>query len=165
MQLYLMRHGIAINRGDPGCPGEVERHLTEEGIQKTRAAARGLTTLGIDPGAWLTSPFLRAVQTAEITAEEFGVAKGKIVRTDTLLPSGRPAEFFKEVSRLKAEEVICFGHAPQMDELIAFALGSRAMVTALKKAGVAALQMERLSPPSGVLLWLYTPKVLRLLGE
>lgn len=165
MRLYLMRHGIAIDREDSGCPPEAERYLTEEGMAKTRGAARGLATLGIDPGAWLTSPFVRALQTAQVVAEEFGVPKGKIACIDTLLPSGKPAEFFKEVSRLKAEEVICFGHAPQMDELIAFALGSRAAVTALKKAGVAALKLDRLSPPAGVLLWLHTPKTLRLLGE
>ena len=119
MRLYLMRHGTAINREDPGCPPEAERFLTEDGIKKTRAAARGLATLGIDPGAWLSSPYARALQTGHIAAEEFGFPKGKIVETQTLLPEGRPAEFYKEISRLKAEEVICFGHAPQMDALIA----------------------------------------------
>ena len=49
----------------------------------------------------------------------------------------------------------------QLDALLAAAIGSKHQVTQLKKAGVAALELKRLSPPSGQLLWLATPKLLR----
>ena len=66
MRLYLMRHGIAIDREDPDCPSDPERYLTPKGIQRTRAAARGLRALRVKPTALLTSPFVRAVQTGEV---------------------------------------------------------------------------------------------------
>ncbi len=73
MRLYLMRHGIAIDREDPDCPPDPERYLTPKGIQRTRAAARGLRALRVKPTALLTSPFVRAVQTGEIVCEVLGL--------------------------------------------------------------------------------------------
>ena len=69
MRLYLMRHGIAIDREDVDCPPEPERYLTPKGIQRTRAAARGLRDLRIKPASLLSSPYVRAVQTGEIVCE------------------------------------------------------------------------------------------------
>ena len=165
MLLYLMRHGIAINREDPDCPPEVERHLTPKGIARTRAAAKGLRALGIRPDEMLTSPYLRAVQTAEITCAVVDFPIEKIRRTDALKPEAKPALFFEEVARLKADEVMCFGHAPNMDELIAHAVRAPMAFTALKKAGVACLEVQSFSPLKATLEWLHTAKTLRLLGE
>ena len=69
MRLYLMRHGMAIDREDPDCPPEAERYLTPKGIERTRAAAHGLLELNIKPTVLLTSPYVRAVQTGEIVCE------------------------------------------------------------------------------------------------
>lgn len=165
MLLYLMRHGIAIDREDPKCPADVERFLTKEGMEKTREVARGLRTLGIHPEAMLSSPFVRAVQTAEITAAAFGFARDKIRQTESLIFGRKPVEFFRELAKLRAKEVMCFGHAPHLDEVIAFALGCRGTVTSLKKAGVACLELKAMAPPQGALLWLCTPRTLRALGE
>ena len=63
MQLYIVRHGIAIDREDPKCPAEAERYLTEEGIKKTREVARGVASLVEKPDLFLTSPYVRAAQT------------------------------------------------------------------------------------------------------
>ena len=69
---------------------------------------------------------------------------------------------FKEIAKEKNSSVVfCFGHAPQLDDLVAAAIGAKHHVTALKKAGVAAIELKRLTPPSGQLLWLATPKLLR----
>ncbi len=165
MRLYLMRHGIAIDREEPGCPPEAERFLTPEGIEKTREAARGLRALGVEPDVFLTSPLVRAVQTAEIVAAELGMAREAIVKTDALRYPMRASEFFKTVANTKRDEVICFGHAPPLDEMIAHAAGARGVCTALKKAGVACLEMESFSPVRGTLLWLMTPKALRGLSQ
>ena len=165
MRLYLMRHGIAIDREEPNCPPEPERFLTPEGVQKTREVARGLRALGVDAEVFLTSPFVRAVQTAEIVAEALGFPRDKIQHTGTLKYPMKQAEFFHELARLRAAEVICFGHAPALDESIAYALGARTAITALKKAGVACLEMESLAPTRGALLWLCTPKALRRIEE
>jgi phosphohistidine phosphatase len=165
MRLYLMRHGIAINRDDPACPPEPDRHLTPKGIERTRGAARGLAELGVQPQMMLTSPFLRSLQTAEIVCEVLGYPVKKIRRTDALKAEARPTQLLAEVARLKADSVMCFGHAPNLDLVIAQALGSGSVITALKKAGVACLEFESYDAPRGLLLWLQTAKSLRLLGE
>lgn len=165
MRLYLMRHGIAINRDDPSCPPEADRPLTPKGIERTRAAARGLAELGVHARIMLTSPFLRSVQTAEIVCEVLGYPVKRLRRTDGLKPEAKPAQLLAEVARLKADSVMCFGHAPNLDLVIAQALGSGSVITALKKAGVACLEFESYDAPRGLLLWLHTPKSLRLLGE
>ena len=166
MQLYVVRHGLAIGREDPKCPPDAERYLTEEGVEKTREVARGVAALGATADLFLSSPYVRAMQTAEIFADVFEYSKQKIRRTDLLLPGGEPSLFFRELSRDKRSSAIfCFGHAPQLDDLIATALGSKHHLTSLKKAGVALVELRRVSPPSGQLVWLATAKLLRRAGK
>jgi phosphohistidine phosphatase len=166
MQLYIVRHGIAIDRQDPKCPPDPERYLTEEGVEKTKQVAKGVAALGITGDLFLTSPYVRAVQTAEIFASALDYAKQKIRRTDLLLPGGEPSHLFRELARDKqASTVFLFGHAPQLDDVLATALGTKKHITTLKKAGVAFLELKRLSPPIGQLVWLATPKVLRRTGK
>jgi phosphohistidine phosphatase len=166
MQLYIVRHGIAIDRQDPKCPPDPERYLTEEGVEKTKQVAKGVAALGITGDLFLTSPYVRAVQTAEIFASALDYAKQKIRRTDLLLPGGELSHLFRELARDKqASTVFLFGHAPQLDDVLATALGTKKHITTLKKAGVAFLELKRLSPPIGQLVWLATPKVLRRTGK
>src|SRR6202012_5881267 len=84
MRIYLVRHGIAIDREDPDCPSEAERYLTPKGIQRTRQAARGLRELGVKPAALLTSPLVRAVQTGEIFCDVLGIDPKQLHATDAL---------------------------------------------------------------------------------
>jgi phosphohistidine phosphatase len=170
MQLYIVRHGIAIDREDPKCPSDPERFLTLEGLKKTREVAQGFAALGDAPKLYVSSPYIRALQTAEIFAEVLKYSKSKIEKSEHLLPGADPAAFFRELlrelSRKKsADSVICFGHAPQLDELIAFALGSKRDLTALKKAGAGCVELTRVHPPAGTLAWLMTPKALRKLSK
>ncbi len=162
MQLYIVRHGIAIDREDPKCPPDPERYLTEEGVEKTEQVAKGVAALGATADLLLTSPYIRAVQTAEIFASALGYAKQKIRRIDLLLPGAEPSLLFRELAREKqASSIFLFGHAPQLDDVIATALGSKRDVTALKKAGVALIELKRVSPPIGLLVWVATPKIFR----
>jgi phosphohistidine phosphatase len=162
MQLYVVRHGIAIDREDPKCPSDPERYLTEEGIEKTKRVAAAVAALDASADLLLSSPYVRAMQTAEIFATALGYAKQRIRQSDLLLPGGEPSLFFRELAKDKQTSTLfIFGHAPHLDELIATALGSKHHLTALKKAGVAVLELKRVSPPSGQLLWLATPKILR----
>ena len=73
MNLYLMRHGIAVAAGDPSITQDSQRPLTNKGIKRIRRAARGLRRLGIDFDIILTSPILRARQTADIVAATLGL--------------------------------------------------------------------------------------------
>ena len=72
MLLYLMRHGVAQDRANPDSPPDPDRQLTRKGVERTRAAARGLRVIGVDPGAILSSPHLRALATAQLVAAELG---------------------------------------------------------------------------------------------
>jgi phosphohistidine phosphatase len=164
MILYLVRHGIAVDREDPDCPPDHERPLTAKGAEKTRAAMAGLAELGAKPSMILSSPLARAWETAEIAAQLFHYPKGKIVRTEALLPAADPTQLMKELARLKADEVLCSGHAPHVDEFIAHATGSRRSLTAMKKSGVAVLEFEAPATGHCVLIALYPPRALRLLA-
>jgi phosphohistidine phosphatase len=166
MQLYIVRHGIAIDREDPKSPAEAERFLTEDGIRKTKQVAKALAAQGLHADLMVSSPYVRAMQTAEIFATALEYAKQKIQKTETLLPGAEPAAFFRELARQKqASAVFCFGHAPNVDELVAAALGASRQITSVKKAGVALVELKRISPPSGQLIWLATPKLLRKAGK
>lgn len=166
MQLYIVRHGIAIDREDPKCPAEAERYLTEEGVEKTKQGAKGVAALGVAADLLISSPYVRAVQTAEIFAEALDYPKQKIRRNEILLPGSEPTLLFRELAREKqAPSIFVFGHAPQLDDVIATALGSKKHLTSLKKAGVALIELKRISPPMGVLAWLATPKMLRRAGK
>ena len=166
MELYVVRHGIAVDREDPKCPADPERYLTDEGMEKTRQVAKGVAQIGAVPDLMLTSPFLRAFQTAELFAVALEYSRQKIQKSDLLLPGAEPLLLFRELSRNKdLSTVYIFGHAPHLDDVIATAIGSKHHISSLKKAGVALVELRRLVPPSGELVWLATPKLLRKAGK
>jgi phosphohistidine phosphatase len=164
MLLYIVRHGIAIDREDPKCPSDPERYLTAEGTQKTKDVAKSVAKIIDSPNLFISSPYVRAVQTGEIFAEALEFSKAKIEKSDLLLPGAEPSGFLRELSRKKSvESVMCFGHAPHLDELVSAALGAKKDVTELKKAGVACIDLSRVHAGAGKLLWLITPGVARKL--
>ena len=166
MEIYVVRHGIAIDREDPKCPPDPERYLTEEGVEKTKRVAAGVAALSATADVLLSSPYVRAMQTAEIFATALDYPKQKIRQTDLLLPGAEPTLLFRELAKDKHHSTLfIFGHAPQLDDVIATALGSKHHITSLKKAGVALLELKRVSPPNGQLVWLATPKLLRRSGK
>jgi len=166
MQLYIVRHGIAVDREDPKCPADPERFLTDEGTEKTQEVAKGVSEVAAVPDLMLTSPYLRAVQTAEVFAAALEYPKKKIRKSDLLLPGAEPLQLFRELGKDKdLSTVFVFGHAPHLDDLIATAIGTKHHISSLKKAGVALVELKRLVPPSGELVWLATPKLLRKAGK
>lgn len=166
MELFIVRHGLAVDREDPKCPADPERFLTDEGIEKTRQVAKGVAEVGAVPDLMLTSPYLRSVQTAELFAASLGYSKQKIQKSDLLLPGAEPLQLFRELAKNKDLSVVfIFGHAPHLDDVIATAVGVKHQITSLKKTGVALVELRRLVPPSGELVWLATPKLLRKAGK
>ena len=119
---------------------------------------------GAKPDVFITSPYVRAAQTAEIFAEALGFSPAKIRVSDAFKTTASPAEALKEIQRIRAREVACFGHAPHLDQMIAQLAGARGVFTQLKKAGVACFEH---TAPQGRwdLVWLLTPKALRQLAE
>ena len=68
MDIYLIPHRIAYEPGEPGYEDDTQRPLTDKGRDKMRKVARVLKRLNLKPNVILSSPYLRARETAEILA-------------------------------------------------------------------------------------------------
>jgi len=160
VKLVLFRHGIAVDREDPDCPADPDRTLTDRGIRRTLAAARGLKALGVSPDTIRTSPYRRAVQTAGIAAEVLGVSPDRVEITDLLLPGASPREAADLARDLGVETVLFAGHAPGLDLILSSLLDLSRTTLPLKKAGAACVELNE----DARLCWFLEPRALRLLG-
>ena len=159
MQLCLVRHAIAGERG-PAWPDDRLRPLTPEGEAKMREAALGLRLLFV-PDAILSSPLLRAIQTAEILCDAFAI---KGLHISDALASGDNDALLADVSSARSERVLAVGHEPFMSAAISFALtGSDSALRLTCKKGSAALLSFEGAPEaaSASLEWLLQPAALR----
>ena len=159
-ELYLIRHGVAEERGD-AWPDDGKRPLTEEGMSRMRKAARGLSRLGVVFDIVLTSPLVRARQTAEIVAG--GIAPRPVLANlDALAPDSGYAALIAELEKhARKPRIALVGHEPDIGELAARLVGSRRSLE-FKKGAICRIDVEAL-PPSGPgdLRWFLTPKLLR----
>ena len=163
-ELYLIRHGLAEERGE-AWPDDSKRPLTEEGIRRLRKAARSLIRLDVVFDIMLSSPLVRARQTAEAIAAELD-PRPPIVHTDALAPDGSYAALLIELEKhARKSSIALVGHEPAIGELAARLVGSRHAIE-FKKGAIARIDLEEM-PPSGPgdLRWLLTPKILRALKK
>jgi phosphohistidine phosphatase len=168
MELYLIRHGIAQQLGLKNDFTDEKRALTSEGRDRMRDAARGLRKLGVQVDLLLTSPLVRAVETAEIVADALGFSNKEIIQTDRLAPGASADELFAEIkSHTGIESVALVGHEPDLGELVAkIVLGDDRFSIELKKGSICCVNVVETVPSfRGGLAWLMTPKQLRLLGK
>lgn len=166
MFLTLVRHGIAIDREDPACPPEAERFLTTQGIVRTEKAAKGIRRLGLVMQAAWSSPYVRAVETAEIVARALKFPPEEIRHTEALLPEAAPQRLFAELEQaVGVEHVFCFGHAPNLDLIVMHAVGATQPVTALKKAGLVVLELAAPVAGTAQIAELYPARALRTVAE
>ena len=159
-ELYLIRHGLAEERGD-AWPDDGKRPLTEEGMSSMRKEARGLARLGILLDVVLSSPLVRARQTAELVAGGLE-PRPPIVNVESLTPDGSYAAVVADLEKhARKRRIALVGHEPAIGELAARLIGSRHSFE-FKKGAVCRIDVEAI-PPSGPgnLRWLLTPKVLR----
>jgi phosphohistidine phosphatase len=161
VQLLIIRHAIAVPRGTPGLPDE-DRPLTPEGEQKFREAAGGLAKIVDRPDALLTSPWLRAKQTAAIAA----AAWGRIEPQETAaLASGSFEEQAGVLDGYPGDATVAVvGHEPWVSELLARLLGTRHDARLeFKKGGAALVDVPGRLAGGGTLVFYLPPKVLRKL--
>lgn len=160
-----MRHAIAEARDAELWPDDCLRPLSEEGSELFRRGARGLRALGVDVDAVLTSPCLRAVETARILSEEAGWAEAEL--RDELRPETPASAAYRVLGAPAEESVALVGHEPALGELASLLVtgDERAAAFELKKGGVVCIRLpERSVPGDGVLRLSLSPKVLRRLG-
>ena len=158
MEIYLLRHGIAddARAGEP----DSDRSLTAEGKKKLRSVLRVAAEAGVQPSLILTSPYRRALQTAQLAAEIFKYP-GDLLRTRSLEPSSRPDAVWEEIRVHKDEsQILLAGHEPLFSGLTAFLLGCSGFQIDFKKGGLACVEVDKFaSAPKGVLKWYITPKL------
>lgn len=158
MEIYLLRHGIAED-GHAGQP-DSERALTSEGKKKLRAVLRTVHKAGIAPSLIMTSPYRRALQTAELAAEILDY-KSELLRSSALEPGSQPAAVWEEI-RVHHDEsgILLAGHEPLFSSLTAYLLGSPRLRVDFKKGAVACVEIDRFgNEPQGALRWMITPKL------
>jgi phosphohistidine phosphatase len=163
-QLYLIRHGLAEERGD-AWPDDAKRPLTDDGISQLRKAARGLSRIGVSVEIVLSSPLVRARQTAELIAGGLD-PRPSLVNIDSLAPDGNFAAVMMDLEKhARKSRVALVGHEPAIGELAARLIGSRHPIE-FKKGAVCRIDIEDLPPAGpGTLRWMLTPKILRALKK
>ncbi len=156
MDVYILRHGIAEERR--AGLAEAKRALTEKGRERLRLTLEAAARAGVKPALILTSPYVRAVQTAEMAAKILGCKK--VEKTDALLPEGTPEALWKYVrERRTADSVLLAGHEPLLSNTASFLVGAPRTVVELKKGALALIEVEDEPRPQGVLRWLITAKL------
>jgi phosphohistidine phosphatase len=163
-ELYVIRHGIAEDRGE-AWPDDTKRPLTDRGIARVKKEARGLSLIGVTFDVILTSPLVRARQTADAIAGALD-PRPPIVTIESLSPGGTYQAVLSDLGKQgRRSRIALVGHEPGIGELAARLIGSRHPLE-FKKGAVCRIDFETLPPAGpGALRWLLTPKILRRLRK
>ena len=162
--IYLVRHGLAAEQG-PEFPNDDDRPLTSEGIERMRVQVVGLRELGVRLDRVLTSPLVRASQTAEILAA--GIAcEAPLVMVDALRPGGRYDALLAALGRLGSDRSVALvGHMPSIGDIASRLIGAREPL-AFKKGATCCIETDALPPAgTGQLRWFLPPRALRALAH
>lgn len=166
IEVYLVRHAIAAERG-PNYPDDRLRPLTAEGVARFREAIAGLRSLDVAIDLILSSPLVRARETAELLAAGLP-GKPPIENLDLLAPGGRIAlvpDVLARHARRRHRWLGLVGHQPDLGDLGAKLLGARGTLE-FKKGGVALIELDGATPGGpGTLHWMLAPRMLRKLGR
>lgn len=161
MQVYLLRHGIA-EEGHVGMR-DFDRQLTTEGKRKLRETLRVLSNADVAPTLILSSPLVRAIQTADL-ARELLKTKNAVLRTKALSPNSTVEQVWEELRVHRDEaELMLVGHEPQFSQLGAYLLGTMDLKIDFKKGAVLRVDIESFGhQPRGTLRWFFLS---RLVGK
>jgi phosphohistidine phosphatase len=167
MNIYILRHGIAVMRNDLDAENDAERPLTPKGKRQLRQTAAAMKTMGLRFDLILSSPYLRAKQTAEMVANSLKLQK-KLTFSDELTPGGNPRALIQQLNaaRPKPDAVLLVGHEPYLSRLIGLlTTGETNLGIDLKKGGLCKLETEKLSHDRcATLVWLLTPRQMKLMA-
>jgi phosphohistidine phosphatase len=158
MQIFVLRHGIA-KMGRAG-KSDSERALAPEGKKELRQVLRVAGAVGVAPDLILTSPYRRAIETAEVAGKVLGYS-GDIIKTDALKPGSRPEDVWDELRTFRSEErILLTGHEPQLSYLTGYLLNTPSLLIDLKPGSIIRVDVEQVGlQPRGVLRWHLTPKL------
>jgi phosphohistidine phosphatase len=167
MIISVLRHGIAAERGSPGYENDSERPLTAKGERRMQRIGEGMLALGLSYDLILSSPYVRAKQTADIVAQVLKTLDG-VQLSDTLAPEGNPRQLLEVLRNYDPERqnILLVGHEPYLSRLISTLLtGSPNLPVVMKKGGLCTLDVETLRfGRCASLAFLLTPRQLRRLA-
>ena len=167
MDLYIIRHAIAVDEATSDYE-DSERPLTDKGRKKMRQIAKGLRTLGVELDLILSSPYVRARDTAEILADVFKM-RDRILFSDNLIPLQRPELLISEINeKHQVDSLALVGHEPHLSSLIGQLVSESSKIEmTLKKGGVCYLTADNLHDQDhpATLEWLLTPRILMEIGD
>lgn len=162
MEIYIVRHGDAVDRNDPRITSDEMRPLTDAGRAEVALMAGLLDKLGVKPELLLSSPLVRARQTAEIIAGRLGPKRGATV-SDELAPGGSLAAVLNDIlSHGRPAQTLLTAHMPGVGELVGWLVwNQRVCVVPFRTAGVCRVDLPADSPlpGRGDLRWLLPPKM------
>ncbi len=157
----MLRHGLAGTRGSPEYANDDERPLTPEGIRKTVRQVQGLNTLKLSLDVILTSPLVRAAETAKIVHQGLD-RPGQLVTSDTLKPTGDPGRLIEKLAMnyTTSSKVMIVGHEPYLSSLVSVLVtGDPEPAIRLKKGSLCKLRMFAARyGRCGWIEWSLTPK-------
>jgi phosphohistidine phosphatase len=159
MNIYLVRHAKALPVDGERITADEDRPLSELGLHQVALLARGFQRLGVPLDTVLTSPLVRARQTAEELVRRLGRTDLEVRECDPLAPGGLAKKLMKFIRTLGSEHAVLVGHQPDLGEHAAYLIGSKKARVAFAKGGAACIACDR--PPrkgAGTLLWLITPE-------
>ena len=158
MDLYLIRHADAAPLGEGGITRDEVRPLTAKGQEQAKRLASALNGKGIRLGMVLSSPLLRAHQTAERMLQEWPHPAPELRVCEELAPGGKRRKLSRFLRELAADKVALVGHEPDLSRYAAWLIADKKARLELAKAGVAYVLCD---PPlrkrDGTLVWLVTP--------
>jgi phosphohistidine phosphatase len=163
--LYVMRHGLAVTRGSVRFSDDARRPLVAEGKEKMREIAEGLKRVGFEVDWIVTSPLVRAVETAGIIAESLA-SSAPVDVCEAMRPGGSAEDVITFLAKRPSRtRVLVVGHEPDLSELAARLIGAGGHANlALKKGGCCMIRFDEFPPKSpGQLVWWLTPRLLRKL--
>lgn len=162
MKCYFLRHGIAVE-AEAWSGRDFDRPLTSDGCSRMEREAKAIADLSLELDSIVTSPLLRAKQTAEIVAKRLDLG-GKLDE-DQRLENGFNLERLRAILADHAHDkaIMLVGHEPSMSATIGRAIGGASIE--LKKAALAGIEFSDPKATSGMLFSLIPPKVLVTLGK
>jgi phosphohistidine phosphatase len=162
MEIYFLRHANA-GQHQLNAARDEKRPLDELGIRQSHIVGRALASLKIKPDAIISSPLIRAAETAAIVAEEIG-HRDKIILDDALRPDATYEQFEQLLARHRNKDAIMVvGHNPSMTEFLNRLIKAGDESVEFKKGAIAKVEKE--SGEAAVLKWSMPPKVVRALQE
>lgn len=157
MELFLIRHAEAVALGNLGITDDTERPLTDKGHQQALGIGKGLAKKGVRFDKLVTSPLVRARQTAEGMLSSFNPVPELLI-CDDLVPEGRARRVARFLRDLTGDRIGLVGHMPSMGILAAWLIGSKKAQVDFAKAGVACIHSsDQPGKGDGILAWLVTP--------